>query len=93
MVFIVPLYDNIIKISLRKGIVNIFYEVSRKYYGVRESPLYEHRDVCFFCTITRFPIRSHLLFYPLSLPETNEYQWENRHRGEIHEPRIDKQVP
>jgi len=46
MLFIVPLYDIIIKISLRKENVNIFYAVSREYYGVRGSPLYEHRDVC-----------------------------------------------
>jgi len=36
----------------------VFCVVSRTYYRVKESPLYEHRDVCFFCTITRFPIKS-----------------------------------
>ena len=42
------LYDNIVKISLRKLLKEISSSccaVSRKYYEVRESPLHEHRDV------------------------------------------------
>jgi len=31
--------------SLRKYNVNIFYEVSKEYYGVGELPLNEHRDI------------------------------------------------
>jgi hypothetical protein len=38
------LYDNNVKISLRKETANLFYAVTRKYYGVKASPLDEHRD-------------------------------------------------
>jgi hypothetical protein len=43
------LYDNIVKISLRKLLEKIrssFYAVFGTYYGVEESPLYRYRDVC-----------------------------------------------
>jgi len=46
IVLILPLYNNIVKISLRNDIFNILCVVSREYYGVKESPLHEHGDVC-----------------------------------------------
>jgi hypothetical protein len=43
------LYNNNVKISLRnKEIITNFCAVSKGYYGVKESPLHEHRDVCPF---------------------------------------------
>jgi hypothetical protein len=42
---IASLYDNNVKISLRKETANLFYAVTRKYYGVKASPLDEHRDI------------------------------------------------
>ena len=39
------LYDNIVNFSLRKEITNIFCAASGTHYGVRMSPLDEHRDV------------------------------------------------
>jgi len=44
-VITVLLYGSIVKISLRKENFNIFCAVTRKYYGVKESPLDEYRDV------------------------------------------------
>ncbi len=38
------LYDNIVKISLRKEVVSTFHIVSMQCYGVKHSPLYEDRD-------------------------------------------------
>ena len=40
------LYDNIVKISLRKEIVNIFYAVPQKYYAIKELALDGHWDHC-----------------------------------------------
>jgi len=54
-----PLYSNIVKISLRKEILNTFRAASRIYYRVNKSPLHEHRDVCPAMRITirfRFPL-------------------------------------
>ena len=48
MVLRTILYDNIVKISLRKEgrkFQIFFCEVSRRNYGVKKSRLYEHRDV------------------------------------------------
>ena len=43
IIFKTPLYNNIVKISLRKLSI-VFCAASKEYYGVKESPLDEHRD-------------------------------------------------